>query len=467
MMPFNGSPEYIVEDTVLKRFYISGNTLYIEIIDKVTLKKDTRIIHKNITIFTLNKDLNGIIHIMAIDTLGKLIHIFNNGESWKKNKIENINFSSNLIKDLRLYININDNFDAHLIMLVNNKYNNNLWKIMHFCINSKNWSSQKISDIFIDRYGISIKTDIDKKGNIHLLYKSREENQYTLFYRKYDIKHKKWNPIERISKDIEISNLGILCDTNNYINIIWSHLQDKNIALNYLKKQNNTSSFLNWKKSKTIPTSISNFTNPILVQNNNHINLFWKRNDKLYSTQTKLSEDNWSNIKTINQTINSELFPLIYIGSKYKDLPLVHVPFTYYFNDMQNHEPYIVGLGQLNEIDNLPKKRLKSLNNTGCEFNNYIDEIKIYFQNNLIAENLISETKAIPNNSIESNLTSIQNFLNNLIYIYSEIENLKNAELSLLNSLTRIQNNHAKLYEKLKKLLVDYEQLNKHTNSKK
>jgi hypothetical protein len=124
-------------------------------------------------------------------------------------------------------------------------------------------------------------------------------------------------------------------------------------------------------------------------------------------------------------------------------------------------------LGQLNEIDNLPKKRLKSLNNTGCEFNNYIDEIKIYFQNNLIAENLISETKAIPNNSIESNLTSIQNFLNNLIYIYSEIENLKNAELFLLNSLTRIQNNHAKLYEKLKKLLVDYEQLNKHTNSKK
>ena len=94
-------------NTNIKPFYIytDRNSLYIK-----NINESAERLASNIYAYSANIDKDNNIHILAIDSIGRVIHFFNNDGIWKKKIIRKCFNSARNIKDMRLYI-LNDYFN--------------------------------------------------------------------------------------------------------------------------------------------------------------------------------------------------------------------------------------------------------------------------------------------------------------------------------------------------------------------
>ena len=88
-------------NTNIKPFYIytDRNSLYIK-----NINESAERLASNIYAYSANIDKDNNIHILAIDSIGRVIHFFNNEGIWKKKIIRKYFNSVRNIKDMRLYI---------------------------------------------------------------------------------------------------------------------------------------------------------------------------------------------------------------------------------------------------------------------------------------------------------------------------------------------------------------------------
>lgn len=451
--------DYILRDTDLKRIYLSNNILFMEIF-KSDDSVQNDIILKGVKNFSATIDNSGKNHIVIIDELDNLVHLYNINNTWQQKRIENINFKSYTVKDLKIYTSPLNTI--HVLCLLGNHLNSNNWRVKHYIIERKHWNSSTIANIYNKKYDSTIRSDLDRNGNIHLIYKTKKDNFYNLYYQIYDIEFKKWSSPKRLDINPEIGNIEILCASNNSINIIWSSLRNKNIMLNYLSKQNNSKLVSKWKKSKTLSRDICNFNSPVLFQCNEYIKLIWRQNKKIYLTQRSIYHDNWTDPTMIYDNFNYILTPLSYIGSSYKDFKYIHLPYAYY---CFNKNLFLVGLDEFSD----KKPSLDSLSDLfkpDNNLSNYLIEASEHIKHSFIIENLFPKSKKKTNiNDIElTNLDdfNMKSFTNKLVDLYYELEDLKNQELIIFSSLSKIRNQHSKLYKQMEDILNEY---NKFSNS--
>ncbi len=449
---------YIVEGVTYRFFYLNNYILYCDTLNNKG--EEPEVIHREVTNYVVNKDINGVIHIAIIDSTGRLFHIFNENNEWKKRKIEYTNLKPSLVKDLNIYICPNDPLNISIIFIIYSEKNNNLWSIIQFFIKRNRWSSKILDKFFAEKHDAIIKADMDSKGNIHLLYKSKFNDKYTLFYRMYSIDTSKWNYPERICSNSKLSNINILCDSNNYVNTSWSELKNKDIIMNHSRKKISSANSYSWKKSKSLSANNSNFIDPILFQYNDYIILIWKDNNKFNFTKTKIDEDNWTVVQKIGELNTLELKPVSFIGERYKDYKFVKVPYTYYWCNKDDIS--LLGLDtQLENMNNFNSKKDKDISKG--EFDKYIESVNMYFKDNSNFSKLLPEHfkrfTVNKKNTITNNDLDMNKFTKKLIDLYYEIEELKNKELMLYNSLFKIRSQHISLYEKIEDILKDFENL--------
>ena len=100
-------------NTNIKPFYIytDRNSLYIK-----NINESAERLASNIYAYSANIDKDNNIHILAIDSIGRVIHFFNNEGIWKKKIIRKYFNSVRNIKDMRLYI-LNDYFNNQSSLL--------------------------------------------------------------------------------------------------------------------------------------------------------------------------------------------------------------------------------------------------------------------------------------------------------------------------------------------------------------
>lgn len=459
-MCLNNNFDYIMNNGVnFIRFYVSDNILYSEDINS-SYKMNSDIIHDKTLHYAVNTDIDGRIHIIIIDYFGRLIYAINDNEKWTKKKIEGSNFQSHNVMDLKLYIDPNNTLNINVILMLRDKKNNNLCSIRHYSIKKNSWSFRNINDFWTEKYDATIKTDIDFKGNIHLIYKTKDHNNYTLYYRKYLKAKNKWSYPEKICSNQDISNICMLCDSNNYINLIWSELQNKNIVIVHFKKNLFSSSIYGWEKSNSLSLNNFNFMNLAVVQYDSFLSLIWKHDNKFFQVNTRLKEDKWSDINILENFNNLKLAPVCYIGNTYKNYQLVKAPFTYYWAN--GNEIFLMGLdaGIPNSIDSNSIKEVKF---PYSSFDEYMNSVEMYFQNRLDDPKFFYDFSHHPtdniNNSMEIPDLNMNEFKGKLIDLYYEIEELKTKELMLYNSLFKIRCQHISLYEKIEDILKDYEKL--------
>lgn len=151
----------------VKPFYIytDKNYLYLKNINSHTEK-----LCNNIYAYSANIDDNNKIHICCIDLNGRLIHIYNKNNSWKKKIVCKAFNSIKNIKNLRLYIA--NNF-LNLFIIEDNPLSEGVHRISHLNFSPKNY---KVSNFHINNVlkenSYIYKLNIDNLSNFILQYKS-------------------------------------------------------------------------------------------------------------------------------------------------------------------------------------------------------------------------------------------------------------------------------------------------------
>ncbi|MCG8539612.1 MAG: hypothetical protein MJA82_06695 [Clostridia bacterium] len=357
-MAYRKKRAYIVQyGFIFYYFYLVNDILYIEI-----LHKDSKNIRKrlqtNIKEFSACLDnSSNTIHIVGLDTSHRLIHLFYKENIWKKRLIPDFKLDSTQLSSLRVYCHRDK---LNLILSKSHNPRMGIWKIIHLAISNRTFNLWKVAEIHINKHLLPYRIDIDMDNNIHVIYRSMRKDRHILFYRMFNSKYSKWSLAAKLSRDEDdVINMNLLCDTKNYIHVVWSYLHDKNIKVNYLRKKTTSPLTSGWKKSKTFPNILSNFTNPILLQCKDYIKLIWKMNDKFYYAKAKSDRDLWSSARTIKGYFNHPIIPITYIGSSYKEQELVKLPFAYGY---YNKEIFIMGLDEPSIEDGFPGLSFKEIN---------------------------------------------------------------------------------------------------------
>lgn len=457
--------------------FLLKNILYLEITKNT--KKELITVSSNILNFSAAVDTSGLLHIACIETYGNLIHFTQRKNSFEKRNVTDLNIKSHKVTGLKLYIHKNS---IHILLGFTNRFKDTYCNINHYLITNNYWKSNIIAKISADKYIPSYKSDIDKYGNIHLIYKSMDNKKSKLYYRMYNNRYKKWNITRRISNEnIDVHNTSILCDTNAIVHVIYSVVHEKNIQTIYLKKETANSLEANWILVEDFPYNASNLTHPFLIQNNNHIKVLWKQNERFYCTQSDITENNWEEMKLVNIDKN-DLVPIVYINHPFNDSEKINAPLTYcHYN---TKDTFIVGFDEPNEYSNVPElssdeKDILSAKAMGSGssrssiegLSNYLKNIEAHFEDSNIVFDLIPEIKEISktnkiNSTNEDNL-SMKDILKKLAFLHQELSQLKNNELMMLNSFHDIKNDYLELYRKIENILKDFNNLKEQENKNK
>ncbi|WP_432665356.1 hypothetical protein R9X47_03645 [Wukongibacter baidiensis] len=458
--------EYLVRhNSMFYYFYLVNSILYLEILEQGK-KKVRKKFYANIRDFSICVDSSDIIHIICLDTSNKLIHFFYKDRKWRKRFITNLVLQPSKLRDLKVYFSKNS---LNIIFLKLENPKSDTWKILHLSISKNSWKSYEIGDMYFDKYLYPYKADMDTNGNIHLIYRSLRDGKSVLYYRMFNTYHSKWSLAAKLSsKAYDTINMNILCDTNDFIHVVWSYLYNKNIEVNYLKKKVTSTLASGWKKSKTFPAKISNFTNPVLMQCNSHIKLLWKQNDQFYYTEAKSHKDSWSSVKNIRNVVPCPLKPISYLGRSYKSLDLVKAPLTF---GIYEEESFILGLDDpYNEVsistlfNEHPHKETartvlpKSKKDTKSNLEKYLDSIKPQIAAVEMKSNLLSaDTNTDMSQDDELDLCTLNDlskdeFIHKLYDLYDEIDNLKEQKKEIKELLKTLEDKHRDLNSKVEKI---------------
>ncbi|SHH00319.1 hypothetical protein [Tepidibacter thalassicus] len=384
-------------------FYIADNYLYMEFL-KNNNKERINIL-KNVLDFSVDIDDLGVIHIICINLLGQLIHIFNENNTWKENIVINFDVKVYKIKSIKLYI-IN-NF-LNVFLLISDKIQKNIWNLMYYAVSRNNIKSFKVAQV-----NGCYKTDVDSNGNIHLVYKSIYDNNCQFYYRMLNIKYNIWSIPERISDiDTNVIDIRILCDTNDCLHVVWSYVKNNIIRSSYINKKNLAS---NWETSGTFNEIIGQHEYQFLFQVDNTIKLVWKQNDKFYCTFTEIGEIYWSDISELDFKFECDLTLSVYIGNGYR-------------------EKISKSFQKINLERAVSLDDLISIKDSLLEYTN---QIKKGFQNTSIVQDLFCDNKKILERKI--------------LEIYEELETIKEREKNLIDS-------YIMLNEKIEMLLENKKQ---------
>lgn len=457
--------EYIIRcKSMFFYFYLINNVIYIERSEDGLRGKRKKLI-SDIKDFSVDLDGTNTINIVCLDTSDRLYHLYHKEKKWRKRFIIDLRVNSIKLRDLRLFI---DRDKLNILCLKSHIPKKNIWRLVHYTFHKRTWSSCDIGNVKINKYLSTYKVDIDNNFNIHIIYRPVKNNKHEFFYRVFNSKHRKWSLAAKLgSHPSDIINMNILCDTQNVVHVTWSCLEGKNIAVNYFRKVISFSLAKGWHRSKTFPKTISNFTNSVLLQDNNYIKLIWKQNDCLYLTETPVGKDMWCSIRKVENILDYPLKPIVYIGEVYKDFKTVKVPLSYgYFDE----EIFILGLDRRSQQESLPNilsensnkkptkndKNKKHKNDIDENLIKYIEAIKPQLPKEEVVSDIFSDkdTASRYGEALSDDIadTVMDEMMLKLFDLYDKINDLKEQEFEFSNQLEMLKDDQFQLNERIEKI---------------
>lgn len=466
------SRQYLADVNGLKNYFLENRCIYEEnYLNKIENKI---IVEKNVLKFSIDMIDGGKLHIACIDNNNKLLYITKNNDEWSKNVISKI-YTYYRIKDIKLYTNLNNLTESNILLLVKDTRYRNTYSLFFYYIRNSNWNARKITDLYYDRYAPSFKSDIDCNGNLHILFKTKENNKYKVYYKIYDARHNKWGLSEKITESSQdITNCLLLCDTNNNINIVWSSLLLKNININFIRRNINLYKRTSWKKFKTLPGNISNLTYPILIQVEDSIKFGWKQSNFYNIVKTNLEKDDWKKSSSIKLDSSKLLTSISIVGYKLKNIDIIKAPYTYICTFKNNRK--VLGINNISAIENIKKVKVSSSDsmndnhniNEGLDNKNTPQSIDEFSQPSSLKQldeigKSIEESSIVndmyPNQNLQNKSNDLDSFINRLNSLYKEIEDVKSKELTLLNSILDLRKKNNNIYKKVEEIIGDYNDL--------
>ncbi len=461
-MGYTKEYEYIVSShEKLYSFSLSNKKLYMKFLENGK-EIDRNVIAKNIKNFSVNIDNIGMIHIVVLNELGMLIHMKREEDIWTEAIIKRFDPKAYEFKNLKIYLY---NQMIHILLLLNNT-------LIHYLTNKNNFKSYKLITTAENYY----KTDIDNRGNIHLLYRP-VDNKYTIFYRIFHLEYDRWSFPERVTyRKEDIKDMCILCDTFGFVHVVYFSILCNTIKINYLFKKNKHFRSDNWEEDKGFKNIIGDFSIPNLIQLDDHIKLLWKQNNKFYFIITKIGKLLSETIKSIDVQWDCDLIPITYIGNMYRSYKQVKIPLIYThlyqkniligvdeskkFHDEeelvtkeQSEKSYKEGILEeaitIDDVEHIKHNLLE-----------YVNHIKHHFEkNNILSDVLYDHHKT-------ENFNKNRLIEKEILKLHKEIELLKSREENRVNFFRDMKQEYMNLHKKFEAILIEHSKLKKEIEEK-
>lgn len=436
-MFFTKEYEYVTcINNVFNFFYLKKGILYKRI------NSNIEELFNDVFKFSVCIDNLGNINIGIINFFGEIMHVKYENDICIKNKIDIYNIPIREFENIRIYVN---NDITNIMIIKKNANKNNIFNMIHYFILDNKINKYKVVELLGYDGEKLYETDIDIHGNIHLIYRSKN-NLNHLFYKIFNSRYNNWSIPERINSNKEvIKELSLLCDTNGYVNITLYRFEFDEIKVDYLVKDIRNRYTLEFEKKESIKKILGKLTEAFLIQIEDDIKIIWNQNNKFYKLNT--NEQCVDNIDC-----DTNLVPIIYIGNVYKDFEKIKINMYYRYLD---EEVNLLGIDKKILIDN------DLFRNKDYEYESMDD-----------LEEEIVETDDINNikNSIINHSNKITDYLNNknidkvcennkepVIYDYKDHYSYK--IMILKNDIEHMKNRESKFVEILGKMSQDYENL--------
>ncbi|MBW4828870.1 MAG: hypothetical protein KZY61_14050 [Clostridiaceae bacterium] len=284
-------------------FYIDkkNNLVFNKFNNKNTLSISLSEIDSNVLSFSVIIDENDIIHLIYLIKNGDLIYCTYVEENWIKKLVFKLDTKSNIYKNLTLLISNNS---INIFYAYTNLVNVNLWNIEQITKNNTRWEKKAVTSIFSKKVFSPFYIDYDSLGNIHLVLKANEHNSTHIYYIFYNVFIKKWSQSTEKISFIDTYNIFpyLFIDSKNNIHILWSSLENKDYTLKYKRLSHIGKNKYKWN-TIDLP-HINNITyTPVMIETNETLKIIYLKNNEIgylnsinygeswrFTNKTKLSD---------------------------------------------------------------------------------------------------------------------------------------------------------------------------------
>ncbi|PHS35447.1 MAG: hypothetical protein COA82_04180 [Alkaliphilus sp.] len=268
--------------------------------------------------FSVTIDSADKIHLVCIAPDGNLLYYLFHNSEWEHKIISKLDVKSNTYRYLMLYIK---NRTTHIIYSRSNLLNPVVYTIEHLYWSSKTITKKTVTSYLPGKHPRSYQVQVDSVGNIHLVYNSLYKYTNQLYYIKFNLLHKKWSLCEIISDaKNEQSHPSILIDKKDSLHVVWCAIENSNFTLKHKLKPNVSNPRFNWRPTKNVLNDNSNYIAPLIIEFENALHLYCKKNNDVFESISVDDGRNWSNIniKALNKDNNIEIF--CYVSNSVSDI---------------------------------------------------------------------------------------------------------------------------------------------------
>lgn len=437
-MQLTASNQYLIKNNsdLMYYFYLDNDkSLNYSIYDVENNLLETKQLVTSVVDFSVSIDRNNKIYLICITNIGDLLYYIYQNDSWNHKVISKFNIKSNIYRNLNLIVNSKY---THVIYTKTNLLTPMLSYIEHIY-----WSQSKVNKNIVGnyihgKYPSPLQISVDKLNNLHLVYKAYYKNNYQLYYSRFSLSNKKWSINDLLTNlNEDNSHPYILIDRKDNLHLVWCTIEQSNFILKYRKKANVLNTKSKWLKTMSLSRVNSNNHSPILIQDNNTLKMYCKRNDQIVEITSSDFGYSWNVAKNNLYNIkNPKILRYAKNPQSDQNLLIKHV----YGNVENNIE--IVGINLLNDKDDIHTKD-----------NNIKEDCNKTLNSPL---NKIEETSNNTENKTEDNKKDNLYDLENPKPIYTQ-----NEKLQPYKTINELLSNYKTLEEQLIKVEEEKKQISK------
>ncbi|AEE97098.1 hypothetical protein [Mahella australiensis] len=273
--------------------------------------------------FSADVDVKGHIHLICQSSSGEILYFHFAGQQWDKQVLTKYEPSRYSIKYPVIKLL---GKDIHVFFAMGNLYNSIDWTLYHYFWHNGQWKTLKIGHINLGRLMSQFQVDFDLNGNIHIIYRDKDQKSYAIYHAGFDNEFGIWSSPEAITSGDKSPGYPAFLIHGNMMHIVWNNVYKNHICVEYgsidLDREKNKVI----KKSSVISPEGIDAMRPIISYADQKLWITWLNGGDIYSACSDDSGNTWQYNDTVHLPENTQIEYFAYID---KNLPYLNLVYGY------------------------------------------------------------------------------------------------------------------------------------------
>jgi hypothetical protein len=273
--------------------------------------------------FSADVDAQDHIHLICQSLSGEILYFHFAGQEWDKQVLTKYEPSRYSIKYPVIKLM---GKDIHVFFAMGNLYNSIDWTLYHYFWHNGQWKTLKIGHINLGRLMGHFQVDFDISGNIHIIYRDKDQKSYGIYHAGFDNEFGIWSSPEAITSGDKSPGYPAFLIHGNMMHIVWNNVYKNHICVEYgsidLDREKNKVI----KKSSVISPEGIDAMRPIISYADQKLWITWLNGGDIYSACSDDSGNTWQYNDTVHLPENTQIEYFAYID---KNLPYLNLVYGY------------------------------------------------------------------------------------------------------------------------------------------